>query len=346
MRLSWLVSSLFCGQLLVAAVPTGSAGRDLPRIKPRSPQKGEKNRGKGFLGGGFGALAEALGTAPKEPETDPKAGLAKAPKGSKGSTNPSTATSPPATGTGDPVGDVLAALGTASKGPSDGLKPTGNSVGDAFGTSGSNLTPSKGMLVTITGEAIKCRRYPDTVTPESANLPRITRETHLRVTCWTSASMPGASGKVLGSSVWLRTDEGCYLPEMNIASDANFEKKLATCEPIYHLVGTMQTQYTRQDCYSCTNTNCKSRNIGAGSLIDLGCTATGQATGGNSTWVKHATESCFFPGAIFQPQGWLGRDSVKFMKKSRLPVTGTGGGYCAPGVGTGIAGGVGSPAFT
>ncbi|TID23414.1 hypothetical protein E6O75_ATG03050 [Venturia nashicola] len=54
-------------------------------------------------------------------------------------------------------------------------------------------------------------------------------------------------------------------------------------------------------------------------LIDLGCATTGEATGGNSTWVKHAKEECFFPGAIVQPQGWLGNHA--------------GGFYCAPGTG-------------
>lgn len=69
---------------------------------------------------------------------------------------------------------------------------------------------------------------------------------------------------------------------MNIQADINFEKKLGTCEPVHHFVGTMQAQYKRQDCYNCTNTNCASKNIGAGYLIDLGCTTTGEATGGNS----------------------------------------------------------------
>lgn len=94
--------------------------------------------------------------------------------------------------------------------------------------------------------------------------------------------MAGPSGKVQGSSVWLRTDKGCYIPEMNIQADTNFEKRLGTCEPVHHLVGTMQTQYKRQDCYECTNTNCTSKNIGAGYRIDLGCSTIGEATGGNS----------------------------------------------------------------
>lgn len=205
---------------------------------------------------------------------------------------------------GNPLGGDSAALGTAltpapndtpdskSSGnarPPDVPKQLGKGFGDALAALGTALTPSgtasappTGMQILTADEVVRCREYPDSISPVSAPIVMLPKETSVRVTCWTSASIAGASGKVQGSSVWLRTEGGCYIPEMKVQADTNFEKTLSTCEPVHHFVGTMQDQYKRQDCYDCTNTNCASKNMGAGNLIDLGCVTAGEATGGNS----------------------------------------------------------------
>ncbi|KAE9993173.1 hypothetical protein EG327_006172 [Venturia inaequalis] len=321
--------------------------------------RGGLGKGKGFPGGGFGPQVEVLGTPLKGSNADPKGALAKplnelaspstnTPPQATDQTNVlegalaalDTALSPPKATpdapkpAGNTPGDTFAGLGTAmtpppsatpglqSPGnarPPDDPKRPGNTLGDALAAFGTALAPPTGIQVLTTEEVVKCREYPDNISPDSAQTVTLAKETSVRVTCWTSASIAGASGKVQGSSVWLRSEAGCFIPEMSIQADTNFEKKLGTCEPVHHFVGTMQRQYKRQDCYECTNTNCASKNNGSGYLIDLGCVTTGEPTGGNSTWVKHAKDDCFFPGAIFEPKGWLGSHA--------------GGFYCAPGTG-------------
>lgn len=261
----------------------------MPRIQPRYAQlKGGRGgvKGKGFPGGGFGALAEAIGVVPKAATANNPKSKDAQPETPQGPDSPSTAallqfTGPaPATPVQSPMPEGTPESPTS---PGDAF---GGAIGgflDAIGTGvGSILLPPKEITVTTSENAVQCRQYPDVVSTDKSKSTVLAKGTELRVTCWTSASIAGASGKVQGSSLWLRAQAGCYISEMNVQDSSDFEKKLPACEPVYHFVGTMQPQYKRQDCYNCTNTSCASKNIGSGNLIDLGCATTGVATAGNS----------------------------------------------------------------
>jgi hypothetical protein len=155
----------------------------------------------------------------------------------------------------------------------------------ALGTAATMLAPPKvspAVDVLTTDEIVNCRPYPDTITPDPTKLTMYSKPSHLSVTCWTRATVNGTSGKVEGSSLWLHTVGGCYISEMNVQNAIDFETKIPACPPVQHFVGTMQTQYKRQDCYECTNTNCASRNIGSVPQVELSCTKVGEVTAGNA----------------------------------------------------------------
>jgi hypothetical protein len=137
------------------------------------------------------------------------------------------------------------------------------------------------LIVLTTADLVYCRKYPDNIIPDPSKLHVYTTPTRVVVNCWTNPSIRGWSGSVQGDAVWLRTSNGCYIPEMNVQNSTDFQAMLKFCQPPEHWVGTLQTQYKRQDCYECTNTNCNSLNLGNGSQVDIDCYTFGEVTGGN-----------------------------------------------------------------
>ncbi|KAF2396893.1 hypothetical protein EJ06DRAFT_533615 [Trichodelitschia bisporula] len=193
-------------------------------------------------------------------------------------------------------------------------------------------TPPKGgqrasAPITTTAETVTCRAFPDTLASSPGRQTVWTTASKQTVTCWSTASLPGAQGRVQGSEVWLRTSGGCWVPEMNVQESTDWQTVLGRCETPKHWVGTLLPQYKRLDCYQCASLNCASRNLGPETLVDLACTTSGDSAGGNSTWIKSFWENCYFPAAIFEPAKYIGEYSGP--RGIRLINVGTAGPKCA-----------------
>lgn len=103
------------------------------------------------------------------------------------------------------------------------------------------------------------------------------------LTCWTNAAMEGPRGRVNQNGLWLKTNLGCFINDADISarSKHNFQQRLEQCPFQAHYVGTLQSQYKREDCYSCASLDCSSQNLGIGPFIDLDCSSEGDAVGGS-----------------------------------------------------------------
>jgi hypothetical protein len=133
------------------------------------------------------------------------------------------------------------------------------------------------------------------------------------------------SGLESVSGVWLKTISWYFVHETNIQEQQNFRSTLNECAPAPHWIGTLQTQCQRKDCYMCTSLNYQSQNLGYLPYADLQCSMRGEAVQGNrctivrllavfstlpnflSSWYQSVDDKCFFPGAIFAPDGWRGK---------------------------------------
>jgi len=94
--------------------------------------------------------------------------------------------------------------------------------------------------------------------------------------------MDGDNGKVENDAVWLRTSIGCFVNEKSLQGREDFQAQLAPCADTgSHWVGTLQTQYKREDCYACTSQDCPSQNLGSGPYLDIDCYADGDVVAGN-----------------------------------------------------------------
>jgi hypothetical protein len=197
------------------------------------------------------------------------------------------------------LGNVVSGLGSGLGATLDGtLAPL---VGAAPVTAGKNrkeaAAPSRPAsqserggrrmgpaTVLTTRDAVRCRRYPDTVQASSAAvLPLYTLSTPLTITCAAKPSLPGNSGRVDGDDFWLRTREGCYVNRAEVRlqhhSDDGEGIQLAMprcAETPRHWVGMLQGQYSRADCYDCPSLDCPSRNVGAPPFVDLQCYEMGE----------------------------------------------------------------------
>ena|ERR1700761_5900757 len=100
----------------------------------------------------------------------------------------------------------------------------------------------------------------------------------------TVASLPGDAGMISGSNVWLHAArENCWIHDTYISTFIpDIAKQLQYCVTPLHQVGTLQPQYSRQDCYEKTSLDASSRNLGSGQHIDVSCKLFGEVVQGNS----------------------------------------------------------------
>jgi hypothetical protein len=113
------------------------------------------------------------------------------------------------------------------------------------------------------------------------NVPKYSSGTKTEVTCFTKSEMKGVSSNIRGNPIWLKTNEGCFVNEIEIQGKQDFQAILNYCAPPKHWVGTMNSQYSRVDCYDCTSLDCPSRNVGVPPYVDLACAIRGEAVQGN-----------------------------------------------------------------
>jgi hypothetical protein len=250
----------------------GSSKQDLPRIRARDPQ----------FRGGFGT--KGISGQPKD--VGP---VAKVPAEAKDAAN----TKEPADEPNDPKESP-----TNPSHPNPRANALGEQLASAFGgdlgeltlPSTSGAVPATSLKtsgqqpnieVLTTAEEVSCREYPDIISLDPSKVTIYPVVSHLEVKCWTQASVTGPKGKVQGSSIWLRAVGGCYISEMNVQNATDFQVVLANCPSVQHWVGTLQTQYKRQDCYDCTSLNCASKNLGATPQVELSCSTVGEMASGN-----------------------------------------------------------------
>jgi hypothetical protein len=137
--------------------------------------------------------------------------------------------------------------------------------------------------VLTTRDAVRCRKYPDTVQASPSMQPLYPLATALQVVCAATPSLPGNSGRVDGDDFWLRTREGCYVNRAEVRvrhdSERDFDTQLAVprCEEKpRRWVGMLQSQYSRADCYDCPSLDCPSKNVGEPPFVDLQCYEMGE----------------------------------------------------------------------
>lgn len=151
--------------------------------------------------------------------------------------------------------------------------------------SGGNNPAGKVVILSTTTkqDPVFCRRWPDTISSDGMGVRVFTGNTNVDITCWTSASIEGPQGRVNQNSLWIKTNLGCYIndADVNPRTRQNFQKKLSQCPAQAHWVGTLQSQYKREDCYSCPSLDCSSQNLGAGPFIDLDCSSDGDTVNGS-----------------------------------------------------------------
>jgi hypothetical protein len=97
-------------------------------------------------------------------------------------------------------------------------------------------------------------------------------------------SLPGELGIISGSNVWLfATEKKCWVHETYLATYIpNIAQKLQYCAPPIHQVGSLYSQYSRQDCYSQPSLDSPSQNLGGGRQVTVACKAFGAVVNGNA----------------------------------------------------------------
>jgi hypothetical protein len=149
-----------------------------------------------------------------------------------------------------------------------------------------NFEPQNGgrrasMSVMTSGNAVYCRRYPDSISANQARLPMYSTPTRLDVQCWTQPSLQGNSGRMNGEPIWLQTLDGCFINKREVRERDDFQAILNQCPPTNHWVGMLQSQYSRADCYDCPSLDCPSQNVGEPPYVDLACHLEGEAVRSN-----------------------------------------------------------------
>jgi hypothetical protein len=99
----------------------------------------------------------------------------------------------------------------------------------------------------------------------------------------TTASLPGHMGVMNGSNIWLHDNtHDCWIHEQNLQDYIqDIPRQLQYCKTPHHLVGGLQPQYSRQDCYDGPSLDAPSRDLGFGDYIDLSCEMFGETVKGN-----------------------------------------------------------------
>jgi len=174
-------------------------------------------------------------------------------------------------------------------------------------------TKAASLSATTNNQPIFCRRWPDTVASDGLGVRVFTGNTKIDLTCWTMASMEGSYGRVNQDGMWLKTSLGCYVNQAEISprTKQNFQQQLNQCPTTSHWVGTLQTQYKREDCYLCPSLDCPSQNLGMGPFVDLECFSEGDVVNGNGTWYKQVEKACYYPNGVFAQQGFMGTKQEK-----------------------------------
>ncbi|TID20723.1 hypothetical protein E6O75_ATG05487 [Venturia nashicola] len=149
------------------------------------------------------------------------------------------------------------------------------------------------LSVTTRQDTVFCRRFPDTISSDNLGLRVFAGNANVELTCWTKAAIDGPAGRVNQNGLWIKTSLGCYVKWCRYQSSP-------------HFVGTLQSQYKREDCYSCPSLDCPSQNLGIGPLLDLDCSTEGTVVGGNNFWYKQVDENCFYPSRVFANTGFMG----------------------------------------
>jgi hypothetical protein len=139
------------------------------------------------------------------------------------------------------------------------------------------------LSATTKQDTVFCRKWPDTVSSDGMGVRVFTANTNVELTCWTMASMEGPQGRVNQDGLWIKTNLDCYVnnADINGRTRQNFQQRLNQCPPQAHWVGTLQSQYKREDCYSCPSLDCSSQNMGIGPYIDLECSSEGETVQGS-----------------------------------------------------------------
>jgi hypothetical protein len=183
------------------------------------------------------------------------------------------------------------------------------------------------ITVSISGTNIRCRKYPDNFVADANKLAHFSAPAKLDVVCWMPAS-PNTVGPrappnpyLIGNPIahlfvgpdrgYLRTKTGCYIAVAEVGEKrTDYSRVLNKCTMApgaAHWVGTLQTQYSRKDCYSCPKLSCASTELGSVPFVDLGCTTVGEEVQGNTTWYKNKDQKCYFPAGVFEPTGFAGK---------------------------------------
>lgn len=164
-----------------------------------------------------------------------------------------------------------------------------------------------GASVTLSGPVV-CRKFPDTVVSSSWSKNVYAGGSKIFVNCWTTASMPGALGKVENSPIWLKTDRGCYISDSSTDDWEDFQSKIPFCVTPTHWAATARPEYeAKLECYQCPTLKCPTNLMSKSTTVDVQCIVDGEDARGNSTWVKPIDQNCYLPGDIFTQGGWLGK---------------------------------------
>ncbi|KAF2672570.1 hypothetical protein BT63DRAFT_436473 [Microthyrium microscopicum] len=169
-----------------------------------------------------------------------------------------------------------------------------------------NSPPSAPLDIETTSEVTVCRQYPDLLTNDWSHVANLELKTKIKPTCWTVSSLPYEMGSINGSNIWIHDQpHDCWVHEqlLNTHQD-DLTQKLKYCKTPQHLVGGLQEQYTRQDCYDGPSLDAPSKNLGDGDYVDVTCQIFGENVRGNNTWIK-TSQNCYMPGGVFDLAKWL-----------------------------------------
>jgi hypothetical protein len=181
--------------------------------------------------------------------------------------------------------------------------------GGQGGNGGSNAQSGQ-ATVTVRGINVPCRPYPDDFNADSSKAVLLSAPAKLDAVCW-SGSTPGTlranSANGGRDDGWLRTKSNCYIKTTEVEEYREYSRLLQPCGEVRHWIGTLSAQYSRKDCYYCpSTTSCGSEDLGSLPYVDLLCFTNGDDAGGNTTWYKNQGKNCYFPGAVLEPEGFLG----------------------------------------
>jgi hypothetical protein len=193
--------------------------------------------------------------------------------------------------------------------PSTGGSPWGSWFGGGGETAPAQPVSEKmdSATVSIRGTNIQCRAYPDDYNTDPTRSILLSEPSKIDAMCW-SPSTPGTlRDDGSGDGGWLGTKSNCFIKVSEVEEVRPYRKILPQCQEVRHWIGTMMAQYSRKDCYYCTNLEtCGSEDLGTPPYADLLCWTEGTQVSGNNTWFKNAGKSCYYPAAIFEPESFMG----------------------------------------